>query len=217
MTPGKSKIFIGTNAGVYRSLDGGLSFQSTNSFSRKRLTVFDLKSFESTYLSGISNVTNEIIVACTNDGIWYSADDGDNWYKCGTETDDSELPVEFSYLPSNNIYFSNDDTTNYLAQTFITKNSSTTIDKVSALIEINKNISSNPKYATSLANNTVTAFLCSITSNLPDLSSYKCKSFFKNSAGKLVPEVIGYAYKPITELSIWLFPNYKKIIDKIKL
>jgi 8-oxo-dGTP pyrophosphatase MutT (NUDIX family) len=53
--------------------------------------------------------------------------------------------------------------------------------------------------------------------NLPDLSSYKCKSFFKNSAGKLVPEVIGYAYKPITELSIWLFPNYKKIIDKIKL
>ena len=44
-----------------------------------------------------------------------------------------------------------------------------------------------------------------IVDNLPDLSSYKCKSFFKNSAGKLVPEVIGYAYKPILNFQFGFF------------
>ena len=171
--PGKSKIFIGTNKGVYRSLDGGISFEPTNRFDKQSPTIYDLKSFDSTYTSGASDVTNPVLIACTSLGIWYSVDDGDNWYKSGVETNNSELPVNFSYLPSNNIPISNDITIgNYLAQSFTTKNASTVIDKVSVYLKVNTDLSSNSNYTNSYSNNTIEATLCSLNgSGLPNLSS----------------------------------------------
>jgi hypothetical protein len=171
--PGKSKIFIGTNKGVYRSLDGGLTFEPTNRFDKISPTVYDLKSFDSTYTSGATTVTSPVLVACTSTGIWYSIDDGDNWYKSGTATTNSEMPLLCSYLPSNNIPISNDITIgNYLAQTFTTKNSSTVIDKVSVYLKVNTDFSSNANYLSSFNNNTISATLCSLDgSGLPNLSS----------------------------------------------
>ena len=176
--PGKSKIFIGTDKGVYRSLDGGITFEPTSRFNKDFPVVYDLEIFDSTYLSNSSYVSNNVLVACTNIGIWYSIDDGDNWYLSGTSTDDNEYPLLASSNPTNKINLSDSLTTDgYLGQTFRTKNSSTVIDKVFTMLEINTELSSNQYYANSLTNNTIQAFLCYLDgNNKPDLSNIVASS-----------------------------------------
>lgn len=178
LIPGKSKIFIGTDTGVYRSLDGGISFEPTQRFDKLFPVVYDLSIFESTYLSNSSYVSNNVLVASTNLGIWYSVDDGDNWFKSGLPTDDSEYPFLPAYLPTNRINLAESLTVDgYLAQTFITKSSSTTIDKVYAMLELNTELSSNSKYNNSITNNTIQAFLCQLDGNgKPDLSNILASS-----------------------------------------
>ena len=104
--PGKSKIFIGTDKGVYRSLDGGISFEKTQRFNKLFPVVFNLEIFESTYLSNSTYITKNILVACTNIGIWYSSDDGDNWYQSGSATDDNEYPLLIDSNPRNRVVLS---------------------------------------------------------------------------------------------------------------
>ena len=176
--PGKSKIFIGTDQGVYRSLDGGLSFEPTQKFDNLFSVVLDLEIFESTYLSNSTTVTNNVLVASTNMGIWYSIDDGDNWYASGTETDDNEYPLLVSEKPINKVNTTeNISTDGYLAQTFTTKNSSTVIDKVFAMLEVNTELSSNQYYNNSITSNTIQAFLCNLDINgKPDMGSVLASS-----------------------------------------
>lgn len=176
--PGKSKIFIGTEKGVYRSLDGGLSFEPTQKFNDLFPVVHNLEIFESTYLSNSSYITNNILVASTNMGIWYSVNDGDNWYLSGSATDDNEYPLLVTEKPLNNIKTTeNISVDGYLAQTFVTKNSASTIDKVFVMLEVNTELSSNQYYNNSVTSNTLQAFLCNLDGNgKPDMSSVLASS-----------------------------------------
>ena len=176
--PGKSKIFIGTDKGVYRSLDGGISFEKTQRFNKLFPVVFNLEIFESTYLSNSTYITKNILVACTNIGIWYSSDDGDNWYQSGSVTDDNEYPLLIDSNPTNKVVLSESLASDgYLGQTFVTKNTSTVIDKVYAMLEVNTELSSNQYYNNSLTYNTIQAFLCQLDINdKPDLSNVLASS-----------------------------------------
>lgn len=171
--PGKSKIFIGTNKGVYRSFDEGTTFEPAQRIHNKYLSVYDIKIFQ----SFIGATTYEVLVACTQEGIWYSIDDGDNWYRSGTATDSAITPISCSYLPSNNINVSTTSSGSYLAQTFITKNASTVIDKVSVLLYVRVDLIDDPNYGSSLANNTIQVSLCNLDANdKPDLGSVLASS-----------------------------------------
>lgn len=167
--PGKSKIFIGTNKGVYRSLDGGEYFERTNRFNKKFASINNLQYFSSSFVSGASTITKDVLVASSNLGLWYSIDDGDNWYKCGEATDDSEFPVLFDYYPSNQIAFTNSiSSAKPLGQSFVAPDSGVTIEKIALKLHINKDLIDEEKYSVSLAGNTVAVKLYGVASNLPD-------------------------------------------------
>ena len=163
-TPGKSKIFIGTNKGVYRSLDEGNSFHRTDFMGTNPSTVYDLKVFSSTF----NSITQNVLLAATNNGMWYTIDDGDNWYRTGENTSEGYLPVLFQSKPNSQIKFvANDSSTvGYLAQTFTTASTANTITKVSAYITIREqdNIS-NALYNDSVQNSFLTAYVYSVDAN----------------------------------------------------
>lgn len=53
---------------------------------------------------------------------------------------------------------------------------------------------------------------------MPDVSEYKCESFFRDkTSGNLVPEVVAYEYKPLSEIRDWLFRSYSHTFDLIGL
>ena len=163
-TPGKSKIYIGTNDGVYRSFDEGNTFERSDYIGTLPTCVYDLQVFSSTF----NSITQNVLVACTNNGIWYTLDDGDCWYRTGENTSEGYSPVLFASKPSNDIRFINNDsgTVGYLAQTFTTSSTASTISKVSAFLSIREqdNIS-NSSYNDSLTNTTLTAYIYSVDGN----------------------------------------------------
>lgn len=63
------KIFVGTNKGVYRSFDEAKTFEKCERINGSDLAINDLYSLSSTCL-----------LAATDNGMWYSNDDGDTWY-----------------------------------------------------------------------------------------------------------------------------------------
>ena len=163
-TPGKSKIYIGTNDGVYRSFDEGNTFERSDYIGTLPTCVYDLQVFSSTF----NSITQNVLVACTNNGIWYTLDDGDCWYRTGENTSEGYGPVLFASKPSNDIRFINNDsgTVGYLAQTFTTSSTASTISKVSAFLSIREqdNIA-NSSYNDSLTNTTLTAYVYSVDTN----------------------------------------------------
>ena len=168
LTPGKSKIFIGTDNGVFRSINSGHTFYKTQNIGTIPVCVYDLKIFESTFNSQTQNV----LTAFTDNGIWYTIDDGDNWYRAGTETVDSLSPVTFASVPTLDERFIPTDagTTGYLAQSFTTSSTASTIDKISAYITIRpQDTIASSSYNNALVNNTLTAYVYSLDANgLPD-------------------------------------------------
>jgi hypothetical protein len=162
--PGKSKIYIGTNDGVYRSFDEGNTFERSDYIGTLPTCVYDLQIFSSTF----NSITQNVLVACTNNGIWYSLDDGDCWYRTGENTSEGYSPVLFASKPSNDIRFINNDSSSvgYLAQTFTTSSTASTISKVSAFLSIREqdNIA-NSSYNDSLLNTTLTAYVYSVDTN----------------------------------------------------
>lgn len=163
--PGKSKVFIGTNKGVFRSLNGGLTFEKTERINNLNLKIFSLKIFESTFESNSANITKKVLVACTELGIYYTIDDGDTWFEIGNNTLDNENPVSGLSFPTDAINFSNNlSTGNYLAQT-IQLDKTSTIDKISFKLKINKNLVDLENYESSLNNNSLEAYLCSLDGN----------------------------------------------------
>lgn len=163
-TPGKSKIYIGTNDGVYRSFDEGNTFERSDYIGTLPTCVYDLQVFSSTF----NSITQNVLVACTNNGIWYTLDDGDCWYRTGENTSEGYSPVLFSSKPSNDIRFiaSDSGSVGYLAQTFTTSSTASTISKVSAFLSIREQDGlSNSSYNDSLANTTLTAYVYSVDTN----------------------------------------------------
>lgn len=166
--PGKSKIFIGTDRGVFRSLDGGDSFMPTERMNSKSLVIYQLRIEATSYIDGVTTVETNAIIASTSDGIWYSINDGDDWYRSGDSTIEGFSPVGFSSFPTLSAKISDVLTSSgSLAQTFVSTNSSDVIDKVSVYLDVNDKII-NQNYQSSLANNTIRAYLYSVTSGLPN-------------------------------------------------
>ena len=168
LTPGKSKIYIGTDNGVYRSVNEGNNFYKTQNIGSNPVCVYDLKIIESTF----NSTTQNVLLAFTDNGIWYTIDDGDNWYRTGTDTDDSLSPITFSSIATLDERFIPTDsgTTGYLAQSFTTSSTASTIDKVSAYITIRpQDTLSLSSYNSAISNNTLTAYVYSLDVNgLPD-------------------------------------------------
>ena len=163
--PGKSKIYIGTNDGVYRSFDEGNTFERSDYIGTLPTCVYDLQIFSSTF----NSITQNVLVACTNNGIWYTLDDGDCWYRTGENTSEGYSPVLFASKPSNDIRFITSDSASvgYLAQTFTTSSTASTISKVSAFLSIREQDSiSNSSYNDSLSNTTLTAYVYSVDANI---------------------------------------------------
>ena len=163
-TPGKSKIFVGTNKGVFRSLDEGNSFHKTEFMGVNPSSVYDLKVFSSTF----NSITQNVLLAATNNGLWYTIDDGDNWYRTGENTSEGYSPVLFQSKPVSQIKFVANDanSTGYLAQTFTTSSTANTITKVSAYVTLRDQDSiSNASYNDSLLNSTLTAYVYSVDTN----------------------------------------------------
>lgn len=183
-TPGKSKIFIGTNKGVYRSLDEGNSFHKTEFMGSNPSTVYDLKVFSSTF----NSLTQNVLLAATNNGLWYTLDDGDNWYRTGENTSTGYSPVLFQSKPQNQIRFvaSDSNSTGYLAQTFTTASTANTITKVSAYITIREQDNlSNASYNDSISNSSLIAYVYSVdTNNKPQTQLAASSSITSSSVRK---------------------------------
>ena len=157
-TPGKSKIFIGTDSGVYRSFDEGNNFEACERIEGGPVVVYDLAIFTSTY----SSFASDVILACTERGMFYSIDDGDTWYRCGSLTAEGYDPVLFSFNAKTSVKFSETITTGgYIAQTFLTNSSATRITKAAVYLE-KLDLSSNALYDYSCNNNVLSAYLYTI-------------------------------------------------------
>ena len=182
--PGKSKIYIGTNDGVYRSFDEGNTFERSDYIGTLPTCVYDLQVFSSTF----NSITQNVLVACTNNGIWYTLDDGDCWYRTGENTSEGYSPVLFASKPSNDIRFiaSDSGSVGYLAQTFTTSSTASTISKVSAFLSIRDQDSiSNSSYNDSLANTTLTAYVYSVDANVRPQTQLAASSPITSSSVKV--------------------------------
>ena len=162
--PSVSKVFIGTNKGLFRSFDAGNTFEPSNRFNNEILSVFDVKIFSSTYAS----VTKDVILAATSKGLWYSVDDGDNWQKSGDNDSDGNLYCEANSMPS---YYDNLSTSiasnGYVAQRFLGNG---LVDKIYVRLKVN-DLSSNSGYQSSLTNNVISAYIYTDGgSNTPSIS-----------------------------------------------
>ena len=163
--PGKSKIYIGTNNGVYRSLDEGRTFEKCERINGGLTAIYDLQVFTS------GGTGDRVLLAGTEFGLWYSIDSGDTWYDPGYETDEIGAVVDFTGRPDNHIDFGEGITVGgKLAQTFIVGTGQTLLQKAAAYLDIKSYLSSDARYAASFANNTLRGYLYSVNSSGVPLS-----------------------------------------------
>jgi hypothetical protein len=135
------KDFVGSDKGVWRSFDYGVTWQRCERMGGNDVTVYDLQ-----YLSGC-------ILASTDDGFWASSDDGDTWARPG----DPSVCATFSSSVSSGIPLAS----NFLAQTFVPAQSQTVVNKVSAYLSVEMPEGLSDAEAMAAQSNTVTAHLYS--------------------------------------------------------
>lgn len=173
--PGKSKIFIGTNNGVYRSLDEGNTFERCEKISSASYAVYDLKVFTSSITS------NQVLLAATEDGLWYSIDDGDTWYEPGFENGLITPAVSFTSRPNNNVNLGVSLTASgSLAQTFKVGVGQVDLVKASVYLKVKTELSSDSRYLTSFAGNTIRAYIYSVNGSGLPLSQLAVSSTIYN-------------------------------------
>jgi len=190
IAPGKSKIFIGTSEGVYRSFNEGNSFEKCERIDGGITSVYDLKIFTN------SSIGKQVILAATEYGFWYSVDDGDSWYEAGQETDDAELGVEFSSKPNNNINIGLSLTQGgSLAQVFTVGTGQTKITKASAYIDINTDLSTDTRYSSAYAGNTLRAYIYATNSSgLPVGTGLSTSSTIYNPSDITYPKFVDFDF-----------------------
>ena len=155
--PGKSKIYIGTNNGVFRSLDEGNTFEKCERINGGLTAVYDLKVFTS------SGTGDQVVLAATEFGLWYSIDSGDTWFDPGYETEEVGAVVGFTGRPNNHLDFGEGVTLGgKIGQSFVVGTGQTLLQKAAAHLEVKTYLSSDARYATSFANNTIRGYLYSV-------------------------------------------------------
>lgn len=140
-------IFVGTEKGVYRSYNGGYSWERCERIAGGDTAVYSL----------VSSGTG--ILAATELGLYYTDDDGDTWSR---PADDGNGVAEYDYVVSTSVKFDG----GYLAQTFELDAISNDISKV-ALYLSPVDLSDNPAYEASL-NNTLTVSIYNTSAGNPN-------------------------------------------------
>lgn len=112
-----SKVFIGTESGVYRSFNEGASFEKCERINNNNTAVYFL------------GTLGDCLVAGTEFGIFYSDDDGDAWYR---PDPDPLACINFNRSVTGGVMFSDQ----YLAQTFIPVEGQTEVSKVSVYVSV---------------------------------------------------------------------------------
>ena len=115
------KTFIGTEKGLYRCYDQGVTFEKCERINGEDLVIYDIKFISDTCL-----------LVATNRGLWYSNDEGDTWYKTDKNPTEGSACTNFRSSIDGGEFFVN----GYLAQTFIPKTS--TLNKVSLYLGIDE-------------------------------------------------------------------------------
>jgi len=90
--PSGATWFVGTDAGVYRSIDRCGSFSRTSRFSTQDLSVSDMKYF--------TNAGANYLVAATNVGLWVTLNDGEDWYSIKDNTSINDLNIAILSTPT---------------------------------------------------------------------------------------------------------------------
>jgi len=173
--PGKSKIYIGTNNGVYRSLDEGKTFEKCERINGGLTAVYDLKVFTS------GGTGDQVLLAATEFGLWYSIDSGDTWYDPGYEAEYIGAVVEFTGRPNNHVDFGEGVTLGgKLGQSFLVGTGQTLIQKASAYLNIKSFLNYDARYDASYANNTIRGYLYSVNNSGVPLSVVSTSSTIYN-------------------------------------
>lgn len=113
-----SKIFVGTESGVWRSYNEGTTYERCERLGGDLVAVYDLQAFEGG------------LVASTERGIYFSDDDGDSWRR--PDPDDSNALLQFSHTVSGAVGWSG----TYLAQTFKPVTGQTEVTRVGAYLSV---------------------------------------------------------------------------------
>jgi hypothetical protein len=88
----QSIYFVGTEIGVYKSINKCGTWSPTSKFNNQQFSVSDLK-----YFTDSSN--NGYLVAATNFGLWVTKDDGDTWYSIQDITDINDVNIQIITNP----------------------------------------------------------------------------------------------------------------------
>jgi hypothetical protein len=121
------KIYVGTSIGVYRSYDDGRTFERC-----------ERVNFEDTVINDIKSLGSNCILVATNSGLYYSNDEGDNWYKTDETPDVGDACTNIRSSIDAGEYFTN----GYLAQSFKPFNS--VMNKVSLYLSRDETDESDP-------------------------------------------------------------------------
>jgi hypothetical protein len=113
-----SKIFIGTDYGVYRSYNDGTTYDKCERINNDNIAVYDL------------TFDGECLIASTESGIFYSDDDGDTWHK--PNPDDVNACLQTSPTISISEAFEGQ----YIAQTFKPVTGQTSVVRVAAYLSV---------------------------------------------------------------------------------
>ncbi|MBS1722316.1 MAG: hypothetical protein JSS66_04830 [Armatimonadetes bacterium] len=114
-----SKIFVGTDRGVYRSFNEGASYERCERVGADNIAVYDLQ------------VVGDCIFAATELGIYTSDDDGDSWRQ--PDPDNANACLQCDPTVTNAVSF---DGHQYLAQTFAAVDGQSDVIRLGAYLSV---------------------------------------------------------------------------------
>ena len=113
-----SKIFVGTDYGVYRSYNDGTTYDRCERINNDNIAVYDLV------------FDGQCLIAATESGIFYSDDDGDTWYR----PDPDNVNACLQTRPT--VSISEEFDGQYIAQTFKPVTGQTDVIRVAAYLSV---------------------------------------------------------------------------------
>lgn len=113
-----SKIFVGTDYGVYRSYNDGTTYERCERINNDNIAVYDLV------------FDGQCLIAATESGIFYSDDDGDTWRRTDPDNIDACLQTRSTVSASEKF------DGQYVAQTFKPVAGQTSVTRVAAYLSV---------------------------------------------------------------------------------